>query len=77
MNGYQEHIIRFIKQADVLPTNQGPEFTSRAFLARAQVRGPRHILNQAVRPTQKVNESSLRLSPSAPYDSNRTLHRSL
>ena len=35
-------------------TDQGPEFTSRAFLAWALARGVRHILNQPGKPTQNA-----------------------
>jgi putative transposase len=35
-------------------TDQGPEFTSRAFLARAMARGVRHSLNQPGKPTQNA-----------------------
>lgn len=35
-------------------TDQGPEFTSRAFMAWAQAKGVRHILNQPGKPTQNA-----------------------
>ena len=35
-------------------TDQGPEFTCRAFMAWAQAKGVRHILNQAGKPTQNA-----------------------
>ncbi|MET3515060.1 transposase InsO family protein [Pseudacidovorax sp. 1753] len=35
-------------------TDQGPEFTSRAFTAWAQAKGVRHILNQPGKPTQNA-----------------------
>lgn len=38
----------------VVRTDQGPEFTCRAFMAWAQARGVRHILNQAGKPTQNA-----------------------
>jgi putative transposase len=35
-------------------TDQGPEFTSRAFMAWAHARGVRHIINDAGKPTQNA-----------------------
>ena len=35
-------------------TDQGPEFTSRAFMAWAHARGVRHLINDAGKPTQNA-----------------------
>lgn len=40
-------------------TDQGPEFTSRAFIALAAARGVRHLLNDACCPTQNAYIESL------------------
>jgi putative transposase len=45
---------RFRGYPRAVRTDQGPEFTSRAFLARAMTRGVRHILNQLDKPTQNA-----------------------
>jgi transposase InsO family protein len=57
-----EYVTRILDRAATLRgypqavrTDQGPEFTCRAFMAWAQARGVRHILIQAGKPTQ--NES--------------------
>lgn len=45
---------RFQDYPRAVRTDQGPEFTSRAFLAWATARGVRHILNQPGKPTQNA-----------------------
>jgi putative transposase len=56
-----EYVTRVLDQAarfrgypGAVRTDQGPEFTSRAFLAWATARGVRHILNQPGKPTQNA-----------------------
>lgn len=56
-----EYVTRVLEQAArfrgyplAVRTDQGPEFTSRAFMAWAQARGVRHILNQPGQPTQNA-----------------------
>jgi len=56
-----EYVTRVLDQAArfrgyprAVRTDQGPEFTSRAFLAWANARGVRHILNQPGKPTQNA-----------------------
>jgi putative transposase len=56
-----EYVTRVLDQAarfrgypQAVRTDQGPEFTSRAFLAWAAARGVRHILNQPGKPTQNA-----------------------
>lgn len=56
-----EYVTRVLEQAarfrgypKAVRTDQGPEFTSRAFLAWAQARGVEHILNQPGKPTQNA-----------------------
>ncbi len=46
--------VRFRGYLRAIRTDQGPEFTSRAFLAWAQAHGVRHILNQPGKPTQNA-----------------------
>jgi putative transposase len=45
---------RFRGYPQAVRTDQGPEFTSRAFMAWAQANGVRHILNQPGKPTQNA-----------------------
>ena len=40
-------------------TDQGPEFTSRAFMAWAHARGVRHLINDAGKPTRASTASSV------------------
>jgi len=49
-----DHAARFRGYPRAVRTDQGPEFTSRAFLAWANARGVRDILNQPGRPTQNA-----------------------
>jgi len=56
-----EYVTRLLEQAGqfrgfpaALRTDQGPEFTSRAFMAWAHSRGVRHLLNDAGSPTQNA-----------------------
>jgi putative transposase len=56
-----EYVTRVLDQAakfrgypQAIRTDQGPEFTCRTFMAWAQARGVRHILNQAGKPTQNA-----------------------
>lgn len=49
-----EQVARFRGYPQAVRTDQGPEFTSRAFMAWAQARGVRHILNQPGKPTQNA-----------------------
>lgn len=56
-----QYVVRVLEQAarfrgypKAVRTDQGPEFTSRAFLAWALARGVRHILNQPGKPTQNA-----------------------
>ena len=56
-----EYVTRLLEQAGqfrgfpaALRTDQGPEFTSRAFMAWAHRRGVRHLLNDAGSPTQNA-----------------------
>jgi len=56
-----EYVTRLLEQAgqfrgfpDAVRTDQGPEFTSRAFMAWAHSRGVRHLLNDAGSPTQNA-----------------------
>jgi putative transposase len=56
-----EYVTRILDRAatfrgypQAVRTDQGPEFTCRAFMAWAQARGVRHILNQAGKPTQNA-----------------------
>ena len=56
-----EYVTRLLDQAGqfrgfpaALRTDQGPEFTSRAFMAWAHSRGVRHLLNDAGSPTQNA-----------------------
>ena len=56
-----EYVTRILEQAarfrgypKAVRTDQGPEFTSRAFLAWVTGRGVRHILNQPGKPTQNA-----------------------
>jgi putative transposase len=55
------YVTRLLDQAgqfrgfpDAVRTDQGPEFTSRAFMAWAHGRGVRHLLNDAGSPTQNA-----------------------
>ena len=56
-----EYVVRLLEQAaqfrgwpGAVRTDQGPEFTSRAFMAWAHGRGVRHLLNDAGSPTQNA-----------------------
>jgi len=56
-----EYVVRLLDQAAqfhgyplTIRTDQGPEFTSRAFMAWAAARGVRHLLNNAGCPTQNA-----------------------
>lgn len=49
-----DQVARFRGYPQAVRTDQGPEFTSRAFLAWAQAKGVRHILNQPGKPTQNA-----------------------
>jgi putative transposase len=56
-----EYVVRLLDQAaqfrgwpGAVRTDQGPEFTSRAFMAWAHRRGVRHLLNDAGSPTQNA-----------------------
>ena len=56
-----EYVVRLLDQAAqfrgyplAIRTDQGPEFTSRAFIAWAAARGVRHLLNDAGCPTQNA-----------------------
>ena len=56
-----EYVTRLLEQAgqfrgfpDAVRTDQGPEFTSRAFMAWAHSRRVRHLLNDAGNPTQNA-----------------------
>ena len=49
-----EQVALFRGYPQAVRTDQGPEFTSRAFLAWAQAKGVRHILNQPGKPTQNA-----------------------
>jgi putative transposase len=49
-----EQAARFRGYPRAVRTDQGPEFTSRAFLAWTTARGVRHILNQPGKPTQNA-----------------------
>ena len=56
-----EYVTRLLEQAgqfrgfpDAVRTDQGPEFTSRAFMAWAHSRRVRHLLNDAGSPTQNA-----------------------
>jgi putative transposase len=56
-----EYVVRLLDQAaqfrgwpGAVRTDQGPEFTSRAFMAWAHSRGVRHLLNDAGSPTQNA-----------------------
>jgi putative transposase len=56
-----EYVVRLLEQAarfrgypGAVRTDQGPEFTSRAFLAWTQARGIRHLLNAPGKPTQNA-----------------------
>jgi putative transposase len=56
-----EYVTRVLEQAALfrgypkaVRTDQGPEFTSRAFLAWTTARGVKHILNQPGKPTQNA-----------------------
>ena len=56
-----EYVTRLLEQAGqfrgfpaALRTDQGPEFTSRAFMAWAHSRGVQHLLNDAGSPTQNA-----------------------
>ena len=56
-----EYVVRLLDQAAqfrgyprAIRTDQGPEFTSRAFMAWAAARGVRHLLNDAGCPTQNA-----------------------
>ena len=56
-----EYVVRLLEQAAqfrgyplAIRTDQGPEFTSRAFMAWAAARGVRHLLNDAGCPTQNA-----------------------
>jgi len=56
-----EYVVRLLEQAarfrgypEAVRTDQGPEFTSRAFLAWTQARGIRHLLNAPGKPTQNA-----------------------
>ena len=56
-----EYVVRLLDQAAqfrgyplAIRTDQGPEFTSRAFMAWAAARGIRHLLNDAGCPTQNA-----------------------
>ena len=52
-----EYVVRLLDQAAqslAIRTDQGPEFTSRAFMAWTAARGVRHLLNDAGCPTQNA-----------------------
>jgi putative transposase len=56
-----EYVVRLLEQAaqfrgwpEAVRTDQGPEFTSRAFMAWAHARGVQHLLNDAGCPTQNA-----------------------
>jgi putative transposase len=56
-----EYVVRLLEQAAqfrgwpaAVRTDQGPEFTSRAFMAWAHARGVQHLLNDAGSPTQNA-----------------------
>ncbi|SIR80732.1 putative transposase [Pseudacidovorax sp. RU35E] len=49
-----DQVARFRGYPQAVRTDQGPEFTSRAFMAWAQAKGVRHILNQPGKPTQNA-----------------------
>jgi putative transposase len=56
-----EYVVRLLEQAaqfrgrpGAVRTDQGPEFTSRAFMAWTHGRGVRHLLNDAGSPTQNA-----------------------
>lgn len=49
-----DHAARFRGYPKAVRTDQGPEFTSRAFLAWARTKGVEHILNQPGKPTQNA-----------------------
>ena len=56
-----EYVVRLLEQAAqfrgyplAIRTDQGPEFTSRAFMAWTAARGVRHLLNDAGCPTQNA-----------------------
>ncbi|MDR7296278.1 transposase InsO family protein [Pelomonas aquatica] len=46
-----DQVARFRGYPQAVRTDQGPEFTSRAFMTWAQAKGVRHILNQPGKPT--------------------------
>ncbi|MDA8519958.1 IS3 family transposase [Acidovorax sp. NCPPB 4044] len=49
-----DQVARFRDYPQAVRTDQGPEFTSRAFMAWTQAKGVRHILNQPGKPTQNA-----------------------
>lgn len=49
-----QYVARFRGYPQAVRTDQGSEFTSRAFMAWAQAKGVRHILNQPGKPTQNA-----------------------
>jgi putative transposase len=49
-----DHVSQFRGYPKAIRTDQGPEFTSRAFMAWAHARGVRHIINDAGKPTQNA-----------------------
>lgn len=49
-----DQVARFRGYPQAVRTDQGPEFTSRAFMAWAQAKSVRHILNQPGKPTQNA-----------------------
>ncbi|WP_017760883.1 IS3 family transposase, partial [Pseudacidovorax intermedius] len=49
-----DQVARFRGYPQAVRTDQGPEFTSRAFMAWAQAKDVRHILNQPGKPTQNA-----------------------
>lgn len=53
-----EQVVQFRGYPQAVRTDQGPEFTSRAFMAWAQAKGVRHILNQPGKPTQNAYTES-------------------
>ena len=49
-----DQVARFRGYPQAVRTDQGPEFTSRAFMVWAQATGVRYILNQPGKPTQNA-----------------------
>jgi putative transposase len=50
----EERVAQFRGCPRVIRTDQGPEFTSRAFMAWARARGIQHLINDAGKPTQNA-----------------------